>query len=166
VGYGYDGLKPIQSMWKASRDTAFSFFVLITIIFAFMIMFRVKINPQTVVSIQSAIPKIVIALLEVTFSYAIAGFLIDLMYVVIAVFSTAFAKFIPVTVDPIAIFNTMVYGQPLGTVQIGAIGLLTMLAWPLVVALLIGVIVLQPAWRWFNTLDFVFASINYFNGVR
>lgn len=142
VGYGYDALKPIQGMWTASRDVAFSFFVLVTIIFAFMIMFRVKINPQTVVSIQSAIPKIVIALLEVTFSYAIAGFLIDLMYVVIAVFSTAFAKFTPVTVDPVAIFNTMVYGQSFGTVQVGAIGLLTLLALPLMVALLIGVIVL------------------------
>jgi len=43
-------------------------------------MFRAKINPQTVVTIQAAIPKVVIALILVTFSYAIAGLMIDLMY--------------------------------------------------------------------------------------
>ena len=46
-------------------------------------MFRAKINPQTVVTIQSAIPKAVVALILVTFSYAIAGLMIDLMYLLI-----------------------------------------------------------------------------------
>ncbi|HRS23251.1 MAG TPA: hypothetical protein P5562_03795, partial [Candidatus Woesebacteria bacterium] len=50
-------------------------------IIGFAIMFRAKINPQTVVTIQSAIPKAVVALILVTFSYAIAGLMIDLMYV-------------------------------------------------------------------------------------
>jgi len=46
-----------------------------------MIMFRVKINPQTVVTVQSSLPKIVISAVLITFSYAIAGLLIDIMYV-------------------------------------------------------------------------------------
>jgi len=45
-------------------------------------MFRVKLDPKTVVTIESAIPRIVIGIILVTFSYAIAGFLIDLMWVI------------------------------------------------------------------------------------
>jgi len=44
-------------------------------------MFRMKMNPQTVISIENALPKIVIALILITFSFAIAGFLIDLTYI-------------------------------------------------------------------------------------
>ena len=49
-------------------------------------MFRVKINPQTVVSLQTMIPKLIITMLLVTFSFAIAGFVIDLVYVIIVAF--------------------------------------------------------------------------------
>jgi len=43
-----------------------------------MIMLRVKISPQAVVTVQSAIPKLITTLILVTFSYAIAGLVIDL----------------------------------------------------------------------------------------
>ena len=46
-----------------------------------MIMFRVKINPQTVVSLQTMIPKLVTTLILITFSFAIAGLVIDMIYV-------------------------------------------------------------------------------------
>jgi len=58
--------------------------VLVVVVFAFMIMFKVKISPQTVITIQSALPKIFVTLILITFSYAIAGLLIDLMYVATA----------------------------------------------------------------------------------
>jgi hypothetical protein len=45
-------------------------------------MFRVKINPQTVISVENSLPRIVVSLLMITFSFAIAGFLVDLMYFV------------------------------------------------------------------------------------
>lgn len=86
-GFGFTALNPIQNIWKTFRDIMYGFFVIIIIVFAFMIMFRVKINPQTVVSVQSAIPKIVMTLIFVTFSFAIAGFIIDLIYVVIGLLS-------------------------------------------------------------------------------
>src|SRR3989304_1121509 len=83
VGFGFRALGPVQNIWRIFRDIMYGFFVLIIIVYAFMIMFRVKLNPQTVVSVQSSIPKIVMTLLLVTFSYAIAGFMIDLICVVI-----------------------------------------------------------------------------------
>lgn len=83
-GAGFVGLRPILDIWKSFRNIAYSFFVLVFIIIGFAIMFRVKISPQIVVTIQSSIPKVIVALVLVTFSYAIAGLLIDLMYLVTA----------------------------------------------------------------------------------
>ena len=80
-GFGFTALNPIQKYWTGIRNVAYSLMVLVIIVFAFMIMFRVKLSPQTVISVQSTLPKIIIALILATFSYAIAGFLIDLMYV-------------------------------------------------------------------------------------
>jgi len=95
VGFGFSALQTVQTMWVAFRNVAYGLFVIAAVVFAFMIMFRVKIDPKTVITVQSAIPKIIIALILVTFSYAIAGLLIDLMYVVIGLLSVVLAPMIP-----------------------------------------------------------------------
>ena len=82
-GFGFNATSPVLKVWKVSRDVTYSLLVIVIIVFAFMIMFRVKINPQTVISVQSALPKIVMAMVLITFSYAIAGLIIDFMYVLI-----------------------------------------------------------------------------------
>lgn len=80
-GVGFEGLKPILPLWTTFRNVAYVFFTIIFILVGFAIMFRLKINPQTVITIQNALPKIIVSLILVTFSYAIAGLLIDLIYV-------------------------------------------------------------------------------------
>lgn len=80
-GIGFRGLQPILPLWRVFRNIAYVGFVLVFVVTGFAIMLRIKMSPQAVVTIQSAIPRIVIALLLVTFSYAIAGFLVDLSYV-------------------------------------------------------------------------------------
>lgn len=87
-GFGFQAANPTLSLWKVSRNITYSLLIIVIIAMAFMIMFRVKISPQTVITVQSALPKVVITLILITFSYAIAGFLIDLMYVVIGIIST------------------------------------------------------------------------------
>lgn len=82
-GIGWKALRPVLPVWKAFRNVTYIFFVIIFVVIGFMIMFRAKINPQTVISLQAALPKIVITLLLVTFSYAIAGLMIDLIYILI-----------------------------------------------------------------------------------
>lgn len=79
---GFNYLNPVANLWKITRNMAFGIFVIAIIAFSFMIMFRVKISPQVVISVQSALPKIIFAMILVTFSYAIAGFLIDLSYII------------------------------------------------------------------------------------
>lgn len=83
-GIGYSSLTPLLPLWLLMRDIAYWFFSIAFVVAGLMIMFRFKIDPKTAASIQSALPKIIFALIIVTFSYAIAGFLIDIMYVLIA----------------------------------------------------------------------------------
>ena len=82
-GIGFAALRPFLNIWKLFRDIAYMVLVLVLIAIGFMIMFRMKINPQTVISMENALPKIVISLLLITFSFAIAGFLVELMYFLI-----------------------------------------------------------------------------------
>ncbi|PIY79473.1 MAG: hypothetical protein COY81_02495 [Candidatus Pacebacteria bacterium CG_4_10_14_0_8_um_filter_43_12] len=79
-GLGFASLDPILGLWKLFRNVAYFFFILVFIIIGFMIMFRAKIGGQAVITAQQAIPSVIISLVLVTFSYAIAGFMIDLMY--------------------------------------------------------------------------------------
>lgn len=83
-GIGFSAIKPLSLIWSKFRDVALIMLVLVLIGIGFMIMYRVKINPQTVISIENSLPRIVVSLLLITFSFAIAGFLIDLMYVILA----------------------------------------------------------------------------------
>lgn len=80
-GIGFAALKPFITIWKIFRDLSYALLVVVLVAIAFMIMFRVKLNPQTVIGVENSLPKIVITLILITFSFAIAGFLIDLMYV-------------------------------------------------------------------------------------
>lgn len=83
-GIGFAGLQPLQDLWKIFRDAALLLIVVVVIAIGFMIMFRMKVNPQTVITLENSLPRLVITLLLIVFSFAIAGFLIDLMYLVTA----------------------------------------------------------------------------------
>lgn len=83
-GLGFAALNPVLGLWKIFRNLAYTFFIFLFIIIGFMIMLRTKIGNQTAVTVQQAIPQIITSLIFVTFSYAIAGFMIDLMYVMMA----------------------------------------------------------------------------------
>ena len=85
---GFEGLLPILSIWKSFRNTAYAFFSLIFIIIGVTIMLRIKISPQAVITIQNSIPKIIATLVLITFSYAIAGLLIDISYFLMALVLT------------------------------------------------------------------------------
>lgn len=82
-GIGFSGLAPLLPVWKAFRNIAYLVLAIVMIAIGFMVMLRKKIDPKTVVTVQNALPRIVVTLILITFSYAIVGFLIDLMYLVI-----------------------------------------------------------------------------------
>jgi hypothetical protein len=91
VGVGFAALNPVLEAWTAFRNLAYLFFVVIFIVIGFMIMLRRRVG-QAAITAQQAIPQITIALLAVTFSYAISGLLIDAMYIVMYLIIGLFGK--------------------------------------------------------------------------
>lgn len=89
---GFEALSPVLPIWRAFRNFAYTLFIIVFVVIGLAIMFRFKLNPQTVITIQSAIPRIVIALLLVTFSYPIAGLMIDMVYVLISIVALIFGS--------------------------------------------------------------------------
>ena len=110
-GFGFSAANPVLTIWRVSRNITYTLLVLVVIVMAFMIMFRVKISPQVVISVQSALPKVVITIILITFSYAIAGFLIDLMYVVLGLLSLFVAQSGLSSHNSIQIFNSLAREQ-------------------------------------------------------
>lgn len=77
---GYDVLlgSGIVGLWNRVLNLAYVAFVLIMIVAGFMIMFRHKLGGQTMVTIGNVLPGVITALILATFSFAIAGFIIDI----------------------------------------------------------------------------------------
>lgn len=90
-GLGFASLDPILEGWKQFRNIAYLFFVIIFLVIGFLIMFRAKVG-QAAITAQQAIPSILTALVFVTFSYAIAGLMIDLMYLIMYMMAGLFAE--------------------------------------------------------------------------
>lgn len=132
AGFGFSALSAVQPMWSAARNTSYGILVFAIIIMSFMIMFRVKINPQTVITVQSAIPKIAVALILITFSFAIAGLMVDLMYIVTGFFALILSEayknlgsgiVLPFAdLSPSGLFSYMINGPTIAGVNTGVWG--------------------------------------------
>ncbi len=99
-GVGFASLNPFLGVWKAFRTFSYIILVITVIILGFMIMFQYKIDSHSIISVQNALPRIVIVLLTITFSYAIVGLLIDFMYVLILLMFQIFSKSNLPAMDP------------------------------------------------------------------
>lgn len=77
---GYEELMDsgIADIWASMRNISYVFFILVMLAAGFMIMFRHKLGGQTLVTLGNALPNVIISLILVTFSFAIAGIIIDL----------------------------------------------------------------------------------------
>jgi hypothetical protein len=82
-GFGFDQLSAsgLIEPWAKFRDISYIFFIIIFVAIGFAIMLRARIDPRTVMTIQNQIPKLIIGLVMITLSFAIAGFAVDLMWV-------------------------------------------------------------------------------------
>ncbi len=82
-GTGYSAMTSFLPFWKLFRNLAYSLYIIMFVVVGIMIMLRTKVNAQTIITIQSALPNLIITLILITFSYAIVGFMIDIMYFLI-----------------------------------------------------------------------------------
>jgi len=74
---------PFQSViisWQLMRNAAYAILAIVVLVISIMISMRTKINPQTVVLAQTALPRVVISAILITFSYAIGAVFIQAIY--------------------------------------------------------------------------------------
>lgn len=95
-GGGFENLYDLRFLWREFRNFSYGIMVIAFVLIGIAIMLRVRIDPRTVMTVQNQIPKIIIGILLITFSYAIAGFMVDLMW-----FTTYFAIDAISTTDPV-----------------------------------------------------------------
>lgn len=88
---GFSAMAITLPIWTAFRNISYLLLVLILVGMGFAIMFRLKISPQAVITIQSALPKIVLGLILITFSYAIVGAMLDVAFFLCKVIGQLFA---------------------------------------------------------------------------
>lgn len=93
---GFTSLGPLKNLWQKMLSISYFILTLTSLAVGFMIMFRKKINPQTVATVQNSIPRIIAVLILVNLSYAIVGFIIDMStlitYILIAAIGGDFIK--------------------------------------------------------------------------
>lgn len=94
-GVGFCGLEPLIPLWTTMRNIVYLIFILVFVVIGIGIMLRVHIDPRTVMTVQNQIPKIIVGIIAITFSFAIAGFLIDIMWVAIYLFANVITSAAP-----------------------------------------------------------------------
>ncbi len=80
-GSGNQVLSPIISLWAVSRNISYIIMAIVFVVIGLMVMFRQRVNPQTVITVQAALPGLVIGLILITFSYFFAALIIDFAFI-------------------------------------------------------------------------------------
>lgn len=117
-GNGFSSLVPLQPLWIKFRNIVYLLFTVAFVVIGFAIMLRVKIDPRTVMTIENQIPKIIVGIVAVTLSYAISGFLVDMMwlstYLTINVVTSAMPSGQGLDMGQI---NSNIYTPPMGFIN-------------------------------------------------
>lgn len=79
-------------LWQICRNISYLLITILLLVIGLMIMFRAKVDPRTTITLTNALPRVIISLLLITFSYAIAGLIVDLGLVFKALIDRAFVE--------------------------------------------------------------------------
>lgn len=89
VGSGAAVIEPVRALWRAMANIAYIALTIVLVVIGFMIMIRRQLDQRTVVSLQQALPGIVLALVLIYFSFFIAGIIIDIAFVATRIIGVA-----------------------------------------------------------------------------
>jgi hypothetical protein len=76
---GFPGFDLILSIWKITRNAALGAVAVFMVVTGIMIMMRKKLDPKTAVTVQNALPRLVISLTLIVFSYTIGALMVGLL---------------------------------------------------------------------------------------
>ena len=85
-GIGFGAFYSVLKLWRVMANIAYGLLAIVFVIIGFLIMFRSKLNSQAEITIQTALPRLVVTMILIAFSYPIAGLLVDFMYLIIYAF--------------------------------------------------------------------------------
>ncbi len=77
TGSGYVALSPVIPLWELFRNIAYLIILVMIVVIGFIIIFGGKYG-QSEITIISSLPKVILALVLITFSYPLAGFAVDI----------------------------------------------------------------------------------------
>src|SRR3989344_7084788 len=69
----------VLELWKLARNASYAILSIIMIVIGMMIMVRKKVNPQLIVTVENAIPRVILGVFLITFSYPIGATIISLI---------------------------------------------------------------------------------------
>lgn len=74
---GTDALLPVQAIWTRMRDVAYGLFVIVMIAIGIMIILQHSISPRVIVTFTNSLPRIILGLVLITFSFPLIALFID-----------------------------------------------------------------------------------------
>ncbi len=95
-GAGGQVILTVYPLWLVSRNFAYVLMTVIFIVVGVMVMFRQRINPQTVITLQAALPGLVVGLILITLSYFFAAILVDIGFAAVYIVGFYFMQTQPV----------------------------------------------------------------------
>jgi hypothetical protein len=98
TGSGANVIAPVKVLWQIMRNFAYMAYIILFLVVGVMLIFRQKMNAQTVISVQSALPGLIIGLVLITFSYLIAALLVDLAFLFIPMVALIFDQASPTNI--------------------------------------------------------------------
>ena len=147
--------------WKFVRNIAFGLMALVMLVIGIMMINRTKVSSQTIVTLQYALPKVIIAMIMIAFSYPIAATLTNVFFILslkapAIVVTTAVAELSEIDlssfINPAGTFNVvpLLFYIFMSVVQIGTLGPVLFLLWA-VAALIIMIQSLIIMIKWLLT---------------
>ncbi len=129
--YGGWGLELALNLWTKTRNIAYAMMAVLMLVIGILIITRKRINPQTVVTVQTALPRVIISLFLITFSYPIGAVFASAIVPISVIVMKIFFSEILDQVGTMADMNQFVMINTLIALTLGgegAIALLTMMA--------------------------------------
>lgn len=104
-GSGSQVISTIFLFWETSRNLAYIILALVFVLSGLFILLGQKMG-QSVVTIQAALPNMVISLILITFSYFIAAVFVDMTFLGSIVVGNVFSSILKISsADPVGILN-------------------------------------------------------------
>lgn len=124
AGFGDQVISPFRDIWLQVRNVSYLLIVVVILIEAFALMFRSQANSKDSITIETYLPKIIVTMIMVQLSFAFAGALIDIMYLVSMSIFLILSPLMNIKIPYSTFLSDYLFGTPIDLAQMMFRGLL------------------------------------------